>query len=131
MKNIRFLMALLNVRLGYWIPNFRSAKKGDYGKPEPIPNGNVNGRYLLSEIGGNMRERMKHLNLSDGGHIENLAVYELLRRKCKFIISVEAGDLQRLERYESIAFGIEMEYDLTDLISSRTTREFAAPRPFW
>jgi hypothetical protein len=28
-------------------------------------------------------------NLSDGGHIENMAVYELLRRRCKFIISID------------------------------------------
>jgi len=30
--------------------------------------------------------------LSDGGHLENLGVYELLRRRCKFIISSDAGE---------------------------------------
>ena len=30
-----------------------------------------------------------YLNLSDGGHVENLALYELLRRRCKFIIAID------------------------------------------
>ena len=30
------------------------------------------------------------MNLSDGGHIENLGVYELLRRGCRLIIAVDA-----------------------------------------
>jgi hypothetical protein len=65
------------------------------------------------------------LNLSDGGHIENLAVYELLRRKCKFIVCVDGGqeagmecaDLIRLERYATIDLDIAMHYDLSDLTS--------------
>ena len=36
-----------------------------------------------------MSEKQKWVNLSDGGHIENMGVYELLRRRCKFIISVD------------------------------------------
>jgi inositol transport system substrate-binding protein len=32
---------------------------------------------------------LEYLNLSDGGHIENTGVYELLRRRCKYIISVD------------------------------------------
>jgi hypothetical protein len=66
---------------------------------------------------------MRYLNISDGGHIENLGVYELLRRKCKFIICVHGGadlgtarsDLQRLERYALIDLGITLEYNLADL----------------
>jgi hypothetical protein len=64
------------------------------------------------------------LNLSDGGHIENLAVYELLRRRCKFIVCVDGGmepgmeceDLMRLERYAAIDLGIRMHYGLADLV---------------
>jgi hypothetical protein len=33
-----------------------------------------------------LSERQKSVNLSYGGHIENLAGIELLRRRCKFII---------------------------------------------
>lgn len=121
--SLRFIMTLLNVRLGYWLPNYRLAQaKGDTDVG-PIPNKNIGSPYLLAEMSGRIQENMNHLNLSDGGHIENLGVYELLRRKCKYIISIDGGanrdvvggDLQLLERYASIDFGIRMEYDLTEL----------------
>jgi hypothetical protein len=70
-----------------------------------------------------MHENRQYLNLSDGGHIENLACYELLRRKCKFIVCIDGGmepsmvceDLMRLERYAAIDLGIRMHYDVADL----------------
>ncbi len=70
-----------------------------------------------------MDEKCRYLNLSDGGHIENLGTYELLRRRCKFIVCVDAGmepgmeceDLMRLERYAAIDLGIRMHYDASDL----------------
>jgi len=48
--------------------------------------------------------------VADGGHIENLAVYELLRRRVRFIVCVDGGqepgmecsDLVRLQRYAEI-----------------------------
>ena len=115
LPQFRFLMALFNVRLGYWIPNL--------GKSKPTSGRGVGFDYLLKEMAGQMNENLPFLNLSDGGHIENLGVYELLRRKCKFIICVhggaslgtERGDLQRLQRYARIDLGIELEYDLSDL----------------
>ncbi len=122
----RFLLAVLNVRLGYWIPNFQKAtfeNKDGKQLPGKIPRGFVASPYLWRESTGNMDETLKHLNVSDGGHIENLGVYELLRRKCRFIISadggavldVTGGDLQRLERYAFIDLGIRMQYSLADL----------------
>ena len=115
LPQFRFLMALFNVRLGYWIPNL--------GKSKPPLGRGVGFAYLLREMAGQMNENLPFLNLSDGGHIENLGVYELLRRKCKFIICVnggaslgtERGDLQRLQRYVKIDLGIDLEYDLNDL----------------
>jgi hypothetical protein len=122
MGAFRFFLTLLNVRLGYWIPNFRLSKEADK-KLLPIPNKSVGSPYLLAELSGRIQENMNHLNVSDGGHIENLGVYELLRRKCKFIISADGGcnrdtvggDLQRLERYAFIDFGITFEYDQAEL----------------
>jgi hypothetical protein len=115
LTNVRFLMALLNIRLGYWIPNIRYL---DCVKASGAGLG-----YFLAEITGRIQEHMRYLNISDGGHIENLGVYELLRRRCKFIICVhggadlktEGGDLQRLERYASIDLGIALQYNLLDL----------------
>jgi hypothetical protein len=55
--------------------------------------------------------------LTDGGHIENLGIYELLRRRCKLIIAVDAeadpdmafGSLVNLQRYARIDFGLRLD----------------------
>jgi len=62
-------------------------------------------------------------NLSDGGHIENTGVYELLRRRCKFIICVDgeadpkfmfAGQMT-LVRHAQIDLGIRLEPRLDEI----------------
>ena len=61
--------------------------------------------------------------LSDGGHIENLAIYQLLRRRCKLIIAVDAeadpdatfNGLVTLIRYARIDLGIRIDLQLDDL----------------
>ena len=83
LPNYRFLMALFNVRLGYWLPNLR--------RLDQVKVRGVGPAYFLAEVTGRIQENMKYLNVSDGGHIENLGAYELLRRRCKFIICVDGG----------------------------------------
>ena len=117
LPQFRFLMSLFNVRLGYWL-----RKPGTKGLPKLIEGAGP--WYFLRETFGRMDETCRYVNLSDGGHIENLAVYELLRRKCKFIVCVDAGqepgmecsDLIRLERYATIDLDITMHYDIGDLV---------------
>jgi hypothetical protein len=116
LKKMRFLLTLFNVRLGYWM---RRPGSGSWPTlidgPGPI--------YFLREMLGAVHERTRYVNLSDGGHIENLAAYELLRRQCKFIVCVDAGmepgmecaDLMRLQRLAEIDFGIRMHFDPADL----------------
>jgi hypothetical protein len=70
-----------------------------------------------------MNERKPWLNLSDGGHIENLAVYELLRRRCKFVIAVDGEadpehtfqGLLTLVRHAQIDLGVRIEPDVAEL----------------
>ncbi len=116
LRRFRFLMTLFNVRLGYWMRRPGSGKLfWPLEGPGPL--------YFIREMLGAVHERTRYVNLSDGGHIENLAAYELLRRQCKFIICVDAGmepgmecaDLMRLQRYASIDFGIQIHFDPTDL----------------
>jgi hypothetical protein len=40
---------------------------------------------------GKANHKRGRVNISDGGHIENLAVFELLRRRCKLIIAIDAS----------------------------------------
>ena len=61
-----------------------------------------------------MRETSTTIFLTDGGHIDNLGIYELLRRRCQLIIAVDAeADPQMsfrsfvaLQRYARIDLGV-------------------------
>jgi len=80
---LSFFMALLNLKLGYWAVNPKSRVK------TPVVWWPV---YLFAELFGRAVTKMWRVNLSDGGHIENLGIYELLRRRCKLIIAIDAGE---------------------------------------
>jgi hypothetical protein len=62
----------------------------------------------------------RYVNVSDGGHIENLGVYELLRRRCKIIVAVDAesdptlncDSVATLVRYALIDLGVTIDIDL-------------------
>ncbi len=84
-KVLAFLMTLLNLRLGYWAVNPQFADKPFYLRLVWWP------YYHIMELLSKTDTRKRRVNLSDGGHIENLGVYELLRRKCKLIIAIDAG----------------------------------------
>ena len=74
---------------------------------------------LLREMLSSLDETRRWVNLSDGGHLENLATMELLRRRCKYIITgdgeadpqLQFGSLAALIRYARIDLGIEIEID--------------------
>lgn len=91
-----FLLALFDVRLGWWVGNTRLVK------PPATPGPSVAFRYLLSELFGLTNEDSSYVDLSDGGHFENLGLYELLRRKCRFII---VGDGEQDNNYEFESLG--------------------------
>jgi hypothetical protein len=71
---------------------------------------------LFLELLGYSNENRDYVYLSDGGHFDNLGVYELVRRKCKVIFAVDAGaddvrafgDLADTLRKCRIDFGVEI-----------------------
>jgi hypothetical protein len=75
-------------------------------------------------------ETHRWVNLSDGGHIENLAAIELLRRRCKYIIigdgeadpNLHFAGLATLMRCAYIDLGIRIDIDL-DPIRLRKSKE--------
>jgi len=107
-------LALLNVRLGYWLKNPRYVTQAT--RPERT-------LYLWSEISGRLYENSDSVYLTDGGHIENLGIYELLRRRCKVIIAVDAeadasmnfSSLMTLQRYARIDLGIRIDLPWTPI----------------
>lgn len=131
-------LAFLNVRLGRWAWNPRSlAKISATTTPQswwfrkgPGP------RWLLreafSKTGFLFRKEEnafatsnsdRFVFLSDGGHIENLGVYELLRRRCKLVICVDAEhdpalaspSLAQLERFARIDLGTRIRIDISEI----------------
>jgi hypothetical protein len=76
---VAFLLTVFNLRLGWWFPN--PAQSG-----VALPSPRFNLRYLFAELFGNANDKSKFLMISDGGHFENLAAYELVRRRCRVVI---------------------------------------------
>lgn len=128
-KPLVFLMTLLNIRLGYWLPNpvklLRKNNKVIHGFQywRYSPFSGVGPIYLLKELFGLINEKSAYVNVSDGGHIENLGIYELLRRRCKYIIACDAEadpnmhfeGLAKLIRYARIDLSIDIDIDLDAL----------------
>jgi len=84
---IGFLMTLFNLRLGWWLGNPGPHGERTWRRSGP---GYAVGP-LFSEAIGNTNERYKYVNLSDGGHFENLGLYEMVVRRCKLILVIDAG----------------------------------------
>ena len=93
---VTFLLALFNIRLGWWLGN--PGEVGDrkdkfgygteyYKKSCPT----VAVLPLLNETLGRTDEDKRYVNVTDGGHFENLGVYEMIMRRCKFIILSDAA----------------------------------------
>lgn len=131
-------LALLNVRLGYWLRNPRDLARqrpwlaawrgAGFWRRWPAAAiallASVPGLfhraaqrlYLLREMLNLLDENSQYLLLTDGGHIENLGIYELLKRGCRLIVAIDAEadpamacpSLVKLERYARIDLGVRI-----------------------
>jgi hypothetical protein len=114
---LAFLMTLFDVRLGWWVGNPLITKGWLRGSPI------IGFVSLLRELLGATNDENKYVYLSDGGHFENLAVYELVRRGCRLIVACDAscdgkygfGDLHNAIERCRTDFGVEIEVDTCDL----------------
>jgi hypothetical protein len=84
--SLAMLMTFFNVRLGFWAGNPRNNKT--WTDPGP----RVGLWRLLGELFALTDDNSDYVYLSDGGHFENLGLYELVKRRCKFIIACDAGE---------------------------------------
>ena len=79
--------------------------------------------YLFSELLGETNDKRRYLYLSDGGHFDNMGLYELVRRRCRYVVicDSEADGALRFEgigtaiRNCRIDFGVEVALDLRPL----------------
>lgn len=84
-----FLMTLFNVRLGAWLPNPGTVDPGDALMARSGPRHAI--APMLNELIGKADTKGKYVYLSDGGHFDNLGLYEMLRRRCSNILVVDSG----------------------------------------
>jgi hypothetical protein len=85
--SIALLLTLFNVRLGWWLGNPGKAGKDTYTVEGP----KWAVEPLFAEAFGLTNDDSPYVYLSDGGHFENLGLYEMVRRRCRLIVVIDAG----------------------------------------
>lgn len=127
--SLAILLTLFNVRLGWWLGNPGQEGKHtcEYEGPRSaiVP--------LLSEMFGQTTDDNRYVYLSDGGHFENLGLYEMVRRRCRFIVVVDAGcdmkfefeDLGNAVRKIRIDLGLEITFRGLGALRHRPTENFS------
>ena len=138
---LSLLLGLANVRLGYWWdcgvapdertnrtpPSFSALAGGLFARIFPAQS------YLFDEFLARFHGPARsHWYLSDGGHFENTACYELIRRRLPLIIVSDAGrdmtytfaDIANLVRKARIDFSAEIEF-----VRRRSPTDLAQTRP--
>jgi len=110
------LLTVFNARLGAWLGN---PSKSQRGRTSP----KAGFLHLLGEMFGQTDSESHYVYLSDGGHFENVGGYELVRRRCRYIIISDA-DADGDHLFENLGnlihkcradFGIRIEIDLEAL----------------
>jgi hypothetical protein len=121
---VGFLMTLFNVRLGCWLGN-----PNEHGQDTCRLSGPRHAWWcLFADLFGRTDDRHAYVSLSDGGHFENLGVYEMILRRCRLIVASDAGqddahdfeDLGNLIRKVRIDFGISIRFERPIFILPRT-----------
>jgi hypothetical protein len=114
-----FVLTMFNIRLGRWSPNPRGARPR-------VPSPRMGFVAMTQELFGYSNEDRDFVYLSDGGHFDNLGLYELVRRRCDVILAVDAGadpqrtfsDLAESIRKCRIDMGVEITLPLADLAAT-------------
>jgi hypothetical protein len=131
-----FLLTMFNVRLGWWLENPRRSflAFNPKGQPppgrSPFPSPRFAPSQLLGELLGHVGDDREFVYLTDGGHFDNMGLYELVRRRCYEIVICDAEQdagpvfegIGMAIRKCRIDFGAEIDLDLTRLASDAATK---------
>jgi hypothetical protein len=120
--SLAFLMTFFNVRLGFWAGNPR------HDSTWTMPGPRFGFFQLLAELFGLTDDEARYVYLSDGGHFENLGLYELIKRRCQYIVVSDAdcdnaygfGDLGNAIRKCREDIGVEITI-VTDNLAPKKT----------
>jgi len=114
------LMTLLNLRLGFWAPS-PGGEHWDSRQTRLWP------LHTLREFLSQTTDLSSYCYLSDGGHFDNLGIYSLVERGCRYIVAVDAvadpepcfSDLGNAIRRCRIDFNADIDLDITSFIKSK------------
>jgi hypothetical protein len=128
-----FLLTMFDARLGLWMPNPRvsslAGKEGTKGKILP-----ASPRFplyrLINELLGGANDKSNYVYVTDGGHFDNMGLYELVRRRCYRIVICDSeedgtynyGGIGNAIRKCRIDFGAEIDLDLAELSPNTESR---------
>jgi hypothetical protein len=112
---VSFTMMLFNARLGSWLGNPGAAGNRTWKDKGPLSAVSS----IVREALGRTDDTGPYVYLSDGGHFENLAVYEMIVRRCRYIVVLDSGcdpkftyeDLGNALRKIRIDLSIRIEFD--------------------
>ena len=141
-RGYQALLAVSGARLGSWLPNPRFLFQSRFEHDNPAwPHGLPTFRgisYLFREVFGSHSGHGRLVQISDGGHYENLGLVEALRRRCTTIVAIDAsGDTPpdlttfaeavRLAEAElGVRFAIDDDYSPARLAPGTADRAIAA-----
>ncbi|UAB71502.1 patatin-like phospholipase family protein [Vibrio sp. SCSIO 43132] len=133
-KALTFLLAMLNIRYDFWVKHPSKVRQAASQNPLPfwkklLQTNRVGPSYFLRELVGKVDTNHPYINLSDGGHFENLGLYELVRRECRLIIVSDAetdpsfsfSGLMDAIRMVQTDFGIKISISGLDKIRAKET----------
>lgn len=130
---VTFLMAFFNTRLGWWLPNpgwphirqkaLQEIAASAAGSSKPIGSSGLAEACdflqqarptwglapLIAEAFGHTDDTSRFIQLSDGGHFENLGLYEMVLRRCHTIILVD-GDADTDYDFEDLGNAVRKIY---------------------
>jgi hypothetical protein len=121
---VTLLLALFNVRLGWWLGNPGAPGEATYQTEGP----RVAIMPYVFEMFGMTTDTRRYVYLSDGGHFENLGLYEMIRRRCRCIVVSDAGcdpdygfeDLGNAVRKIAIDLGVYITFDTLRQLKARS-----------
>jgi hypothetical protein len=110
--SLNAVLATFNLRLGVWLPSPRYLEHVAVGDA-PSP-GLRRLTLVLREVFGSYDKQDRFLYVTDGGHVENLGVVELLRRRCETVFCFDgSGGPSTLVEGIRLAYeelGVEIEF---------------------
>jgi hypothetical protein len=132
---VTFLMTLFNARLGWWLGNPGPAGKSTFDLPSPRDPV----QPIIDELFSHTDDRRPYVYLSDGGHFENLGLYELVRRRCRLIVVSDAGcdptckleDIGNAIRKIRVDLGVPIEFTQTFDIKERSRGGEKVEGAYW